>query len=136
MRFIVLLVSLPIVFLCQSCGGHRLPEKVFVAQIRPGEEKLREYLDYHRAVWPEVEKGFQHAGYKRIRLFRSHHTVVMIVEVPEGADLDEMGKKAESYDKRCAEWNRLMTGYQEGVAGAAAGQTWTEAEPFYLFEGK
>ncbi len=124
------------VLLFFSCRQERLMEKVFVMQVKPGDDKLREYLAYHRAVWPEVEKGFEHAGYRRIRLLRSHHTVVMIVEVPEGADLGEMGKKAEAFDKRCAEWNRLMTGYQEGVAGAKPGETWTEAEGFYLFEGK
>ncbi|MGN6510648.1 MAG: L-rhamnose mutarotase [Chitinophaga sp.] len=137
MRFIVFFTALlAVVFLFPSCQHERLTEKVFVMQVKPGDDKLQEYLEYHRAVWPEVEKGFEHAGYRRIRLLRSHHTVVMIVEVPEGADLGEMGRKAEASDKRCAEWNRLMTGYQEGVAGTKPGETWTETEEFYLFEGK
>ncbi len=114
----------------------RLTEKVFVVNIKPGDDTLRQYLQYHSAVWPEVEAGFRKAGYREIRMFRSHHTLVMMITVPEGADLSEMGKTAESYDPRCAEWNRLMAGYQEGVAGAAAGQTWTEAAPFYTFRNK
>jgi L-rhamnose mutarotase len=129
----MLLVILAAAFLGQSCSRERFTEKVFVVQIRPGEDRLKEYLEYHRAVWPEVEKGFEHAGYRQIRLLRSQHTVVMIIKVPEGADLAAMGKKAESYNKRCAEWNQLMAGYQQGVPGAAPGQTWTAAEPFYLF---
>ncbi|WP_158618282.1 L-rhamnose mutarotase [Chitinophaga lutea] len=117
-----------------SCGqSEKLIDKVFVMNIKPGDDQLKAYLDYHRNVWPEVEKGFTLAGYEKIRLFRSHHTVVMVIAVPEGADLAAMGKKAESYDKRCAEWNRLMAGYQEGVAGTAPGETWTEAAPFYEF---
>lgn len=121
------------VFVPSCTSGGQLEEKVFVVNIRPGEERLRQYLEYHKAVWPEVEKGFLHAGYRQISLFRSGHTIVMIIKVPQGADLGAMGKKAEAFDKRCAEWNKLMAGYQEGVAGTAPGKTWTEAEKFYLF---
>ncbi|RPD39943.1 L-rhamnose mutarotase [Chitinophaga barathri] len=129
-----LIVSLLLVFSLAACKQEeRLTEKVFVVNIKPGDDRLREYLDYHQAVWPEVEQGFRKAGYRSIRMFRSQHTLVMVIAVPEGADLDEMGKIAESHDKRCAEWNRLMAGYQEGVAGTQSGQTWTEAVPFYQF---
>lgn len=131
-----MLLALTPFLLLQACGRERLMEKVFVVQIKPGEDKLKEYLEYHRAVWPEVERGFEKAGYRQIQLLRSRHTVVMIIKVPEGADLEAMGKKAEAYNPRCAEWNRLMNGYQEGVPGTAPGQTWTAAERFYLFGGE
>lgn len=139
MRSTILLVNFLLMaaaFFASGCNRERLIEKVFVVQIKPGEDKLKEYLQYHQAVWPEVEVGFRLAGYRQIRLFRSYHTVVMIIAVPERADLDAMGKKAESYNKRCAEWNRLMASYQEGVPGVAPGQTWAEAERFYLFSGE
>ncbi len=131
---LILMASVLAGVLLFSCSRLKpLEEKVFVVNIRPGEAQLKAYLDYHRTVWPEVEKGFMLAGYEKIRLYHSHHTVVMIISVPEGADLAAMGKKAESYNIRCAEWNRLMAGYQEGVAGTAPGETWTEAAPFYHF---
>ncbi|MGE7774948.1 L-rhamnose mutarotase [Chitinophaga sp. NPDC101104] len=134
MRWMIVLFSV-IVF--AACGTkERLEEKVFVVNIAPGADSLRQYLHYHEAVWPEVEQGFKKAGYRRIRMFRSQHTLVMVITVPEGADLGEMGKKAEASDPRCAEWNRLMAGYQRGVEGSLPGQTWTEASPFYDFENK
>lgn len=115
-------------------SNEQLMEKVFVVNIKPGEERLKEYLAYHQAIWPEVEKGFKKAGYRQIRLYRSHHTLVMIIAVAEGADLDAMGKTAEAYSPRCKEWNTLMAGYQEGVPGTLPGQTWSEAAIFYEFE--
>ncbi len=108
-------------------------ERVFVVNIVPDSVKLKEYLDYHEKVWPEVEGGFKKAGYKGIVLYRYGHLVVMTITVPAGADLDQMGKLAESYDPRCAEWNQLMNGYQTGVAGTKQGQTWVEVRPFYRF---
>lgn len=135
MRFpLYLLICLYVAAVLPACTTpEQLVEKVFVVNIRPGEEQLKRYLMYHDAVWPEVEAGFKKAGYRQIRLYRSHHTVVMIITVPTGADLDAMGKAAEAHDPRCKEWNTLMAGYQEGVAGSLPGQTWSEATVFYQF---
>ncbi|WP_140939369.1 L-rhamnose mutarotase [Sphingobacterium lumbrici] len=108
-------------------------EKVFVVNTVDNDEKLKEYLAYHEQVWPEVEAGFRKAGYKRIALYRFNDLVVMTILVPVGADLDEMGRVAESYSPRCAEWNTLMNTYQKGVKGTTEGQKWVESIPFYEF---
>ena len=113
--------------------SQQFEEKVFVVNIVPDSLKLKEYLDHHKQVWPQVEAGFKKAGYKKIVLCRFQHLLVMIITVPVGANLDQMGKLAESYDPRCAEWNKMMNAYQVGVAGTTPGQTWVEAVPFYTF---
>jgi len=111
----------------------QIEQHVFVVNILSDSAKLNEYLAYHRKVWPEVEAGFKAAGYKKIVLYRYGHLVVMTVDVPHGANLAEMGKKAEAVSPRCAEWNQLMGGYQQGVAGTPAGSTWVEVTPFYHY---
>jgi L-rhamnose mutarotase len=116
----------------QSATG-KLTEKVFVVNIIDGEKPLQEYLNYHAHVWPEVEAGFKKAGYKNISLYRYDHLLVMTVTIPENADLNAMGKVAESYSPKCAEWNKIMSAYQTGVPGTKPGQTWAEAKPFYSF---
>lgn len=109
-------------------------EKVFVVNTVDNDEKLKEYLVYHDQVWPEVEAGFKKAGYQRIALYRFNDLLVMTITVPVGADLNEMGRVAESYSPRCKEWNTLMNEYQKGVNGTTEGQTWVEALPFYQFK--
>lgn len=118
---------------CKKVATPKLVEKVFVVNIVQDSAKFNEYLNHHKHVWPEVEAGFKKAGYKKITLYRYGHLLVMMVVVPEGANLDEMSKVAESYSPRCAEWNKMMNQYQVGVAGAPAGATWVEALPFYSF---
>ena len=108
-------------------------ERVFVVNIVPDSLKLKEYLAYHEHVWPEVEAGFKKAGYQKIVLYRFRYLLVMTISVPAGADLNEMGKLAESYSPRCAEWNKLMSTYQRGVEGTSPAQTWVEAKSFYQF---
>ena len=110
-----------------------LVEKVFVVNTVDNNEKLNDYLAYHRQIWPEVEAGFKKAGYKSITLYRFNDLIVMTIMVPENADLNEMGKLAESYSPRCAEWNKLMNTYQKGVNGTSEGQKWVEVVPFYKF---
>ncbi|SMC87324.1 L-rhamnose mutarotase [Pedobacter nyackensis] len=123
-----------------SCGTSEQPlvvnkynEHVFVVNIAPGEQKLQEYLNYHKKVWPEVEAGFKKAGYKQISLYRFDHLVVMRILVDKGADLDQLGKLSESYSPKCKEWNKLMGAYQVGVNGTAPDQKWVETELFYEY---
>lgn len=113
--------------------GSEFVEKVFVVNTVDNNKKLNEYLDYHKRVWPEVEAGFKKAGYKSITLYRFNDLIVMTITVPKQADLNEMGRLAESYSPRCAEWNKLMNNYQKGVNGTSEGQKWVEVKPFYMF---
>src|SRR4051812_26094196 len=126
--------------LVTSCSGKttmkaapQLEEHVFVVNIVHDATRLKEYLNYHKNIWPEVEAGFKKAGYKKIVLYRYNYLLVMTIAVPAGTDLNEMGKRAESYSARCAEWNRVMSTFQKGVEGTTPGETWVEAKPFYVF---
>jgi L-rhamnose mutarotase len=113
-----------------------LEERVFVVNVIEDAQKQNEYFEYHKKVWPEVEAGFKKAGYKKIVLYRYGSLLVMTIAVPKGADLNAMGKIAESYDPKCAQWNKLMSTYQTGVKGTKAGETWVEATPFYTFSNE
>jgi L-rhamnose mutarotase len=138
----IILITMYASMMLMSCNGKKnetkdqeqLEDKVFVVNIVHDSLKLKEYLDYHKKVWPQVEAGFKKAGYKKIVLYRYDYLLVMKITVPVGADLGEMGKLAEASDPRCAEWNTLMNNYQQGVQGTLPGQTWVEATPFYQFD--
>lgn len=114
-------------------AGQKTKDIVFVADLVNDSSKIKEYLSWHTKVWPQVEAGFRKAGYRRIRLYRFARTLVMIVTVPENADLAQMGNVAEASDPRCREWNILMDQFQEGVPGTAPGQKWVEAGMYYQF---
>ncbi|WP_084823247.1 MULTISPECIES: L-rhamnose mutarotase [Sphingobacterium] len=141
MKLLVRLLILCSSVLFVMCKGEKAPshlpdyeEHVFVVNIVDNPEKLKEYLAYHDRVWPEVEAGFKKAGYQQIALYRFDKLIVMTVRVPIGADLDKMGKEAEAYSPKCAEWNVRMNAYQQGVRGTEAGQKWAETKLFYEFK--
>lgn len=140
----IILIAISASMIFVACAGkqndaknqEQLEDRVFVVNIVHDSLKLKEYLDYHKQVWPQVEAGFKKAGYKKIVLYRYNYLLVMKITVPVGANLGEMGKLAEASDPRCAEWNKLMNGYQKGVEGAMVGQTWVEAQQFYQFDNQ
>ncbi|MEO6894727.1 MAG: L-rhamnose mutarotase [Ginsengibacter sp.] len=109
---------------------------VFIVNLVNDEQKVNEYLAHHQKVWPEVEAGFRKAGYKKIELYRFNRSLVMMVTVPKKANIDSMGKIAESYDPKCREWNQMMDQYQVGVAGTSEGQKWVQVKPVYLFRNE
>lgn len=111
-------------------------EYVFGVQLVNDPAKIQEYLNYHKKIWPEVEAGFKKAGYTNIRLYHFGNYISMIINVPESADLDEMGKISEASHPRVKEWNKLMSGYQKGFPGTIEGTTWVPMDKIYEFKNK
>ena len=109
---------------------------VFVVDLINNEQKINEYVALHHKVWPEVEAGFRKAGYKKIELYRFNRSLVMTVIIPKNANIDSIGKIAESYDPKCKEWNQMMDHYQVGVAGTCEGQKWVQAKRIYSFKNE
>lgn len=108
-------------------------EYVFAVQLVNDPVKIQEYLEYHKKVWPEVEAGFRAAGYKSIRLYRYNNNLMMIVEVPKGVSLEEIGKAYELQTAKVKEWNTLMDSYQKGLPGTVKGTTWVAMNKYYEF---
>lgn len=135
MRFLSrCIVSLLLLASCRQAAPPATRDVVMVVNLVDDSLKIARYLAYHQKVWPEVEAGFRRAGYRDIRLYRYNRSVVMIVTVPVGADLAAMGRAAEAYDPRCAEWNRMMDTFQLGVPGTRPGQKWVQADLYYEFK--
>ena len=107
----------------------------FVFGIRLVEEPdmVEKYLNFHRNIWPEVEKGFQIAGYNNIRLYHSDNYVTMIVKVPRGSDLGKMGQISNDSHPSVNEWNKLMATFQLGLSGSKD-QSWAQMEKIYEFQ--
>lgn len=109
-------------------------EHVFAVRLVEDSSMVEKYLNYHKNVWPEVEAGFKKAGYESIQLYHFGNYITMIVKVPPGSDLGEMGQISNDSNPRVAEWNKLMDGFQKGLPGTREGQTWVVMEKYYEFK--
>lgn len=86
-----------------------------------------EYLKYHATQfkeWPEVSKGFCNASFQQLLLFKNGRQLMLVISIPKGKTLDELNPKTTENNPRVNEWNKLMSKYQEGIAGTTKGETW------------
>lgn len=92
------------------------------------DEKLQqEYLNYHRTQfekWPELSKGFCNADFQQLVIFKNGRQLMLIISIPKGASLDELNPKTTLNNPKVDEWNKLMSKYQEGIAGTKKDEVW------------
>jgi L-rhamnose mutarotase len=78
----------------------------FVLQVRP--ERLEEYKERHRAVWPEMTQALRAAGWRNYSLFlRADGMLVGYLET----DDFERAKSQMAGQEVNAKWQREMAGF-------------------------
>lgn len=84
---------------------------------------IREYEEYHRAVWPEITKSILDAGIQNMEIYRFGNRLCMIMEVNDDF---EFSKKAEmdNSNLKVQEWEKVMWKYQQSIPGAKEGEKW------------
>jgi L-rhamnose mutarotase len=95
---------------------------------------ITRYVDHHRSVWPEVERGLRDIGIERMLIWRLGRRLFMLMETVDAFD---PGRDFERYMQRggrIAEWQALMESLQEPVAEARPGEWWADMELVYALE--
>ncbi|MFK4083611.1 L-rhamnose mutarotase [Kribbella sp. NPDC020789] len=102
----------------------------FCLQVRP--DRLDEYVERHRAVWPEMQAALREAGWHNYSLFlRADGLLIGYVESP---DL-EAAQRAMAATEVNARWQAEMTEFFQGTDGAAPDESFQLLpEIFHLTE--
>lgn len=92
---------------------------------------IAEYVEHHRAVWPEVLQGLHAIGIRSMRIWRHHTRLFMIVETDDDFDPQRYQRYAE--DARARQWDELMRRYQCLPPGADPATTtwWSPMEEIF-----
>lgn len=91
---------------------------------------IREYVEHHRAVWPEVERALREIGIRTMRIYLLGSRLFMYCEARDGFD-PARDYQRYAADPRCREWDELMRRYQKPAPGAKAGEWWAGMELVY-----
>lgn len=101
----------------------------FVLKVR--EDRIEEYKEHHRAVWPEMLDALQRTGWHNYSLFmREDGLLFGYFETPENfqAALDGMAREEVN-----ARWQEFMAPYFEALGGARPDEMMVElGEVFHL----
>jgi L-rhamnose mutarotase len=91
---------------------------------------VREYVEHHRRVWPEVTAALRKIGISKMEIFLlgpPRPRLFMYFEAPDGFD-PARDYQAYAADPRCRAWDALMRRFQQPAPGAAPGQWWAPME--------
>jgi len=92
---------------------------------------IARYVEYHRAVWPEVEKGLRAIGIERMLIWRLGRRLFMLMETADGFEPERDFARYMESDARIREWQALMETFQEPVPEARPGEWWADMELVY-----
>jgi|SRR5215469_8268134 len=95
---------------------------------------IARYLEYHRNVWPEVERGLRSIGIRRMLIFLLGRQLFMYLETDDAFDMERDFPRYEASSARIKEWQDLMASMQEPVADARPREWWARMELVFTLE--
>lgn len=99
----------------------------FVLRVRA--DKLDEYKDHHRRVWPEMLAALRDAGWHNYSLFlRADGLLFGYVETPDGLAAAQARMAATEVNTR---WQEFMAPYFASAVGARADEMFLELEEVF-----
>lgn len=99
----------------------------FVLKVKP--DRLAEYKEYHKQVWPEMLEALRRSGWHNYSLFlRDDGLLFGYFETPDSfqAALDGMAREEVN-----ARWQSFMAPYFENLGGAHPDQGMLELEEVF-----
>lgn len=93
------------------------------------QDRIDEYKQRHRAVWPEMQAALSRTGWHNYSLFmRDDGTIFGYVEVDESFDQARANMELEEINQR---WQSYMDGFFEITPGLRADQAMLELEEVF-----
>ena len=89
------------------------------------------YLEHHRAVWPEVERGLKAIGIERMLIWRLGRRLFMLMETTDGFEPERDWPRYLESNARIREWQSLMESLQEPASDAKPGEWWADMDLVY-----
>jgi L-rhamnose mutarotase len=87
---------------------------------------IKQYVEYHRAAWPEVVAGLKSIGIQRMLIYMLGRQLFMLMETEDGFEPARDFPRYELSHPRIAEWQALMASMQEPVEERAPGEWWAQ----------
>lgn len=103
-----------------------MPRYCFSLQVRP--DRMTEYVEAHRAVWPEMLDALAETGWRNYSLFlRSDGLLIGYVEAD---DLDAAQAAMDATDVN-ARWQAQMAPYFQDIDGRAPDQGFVQLDEVF-----
>jgi L-rhamnose mutarotase len=99
----------------------------FIFKVR--QDKLQEYKEHHKAVWPEMLDALRRTGWHNYSIFaREDGLLFGYFETPESLQAAQAGMSKEGIN---AKWQEFMSPYFENLGGQHPDESMVELEEVF-----
>lgn len=139
MRFQWMLITCILVILISGCNEKpetHYQQLVMTTDLVDDPAIIRMYDSLHskQGVWPALEKANKAAGIRSVRIWRAGTRLMMIIEVPENADMARLDSLYVSADPKVKEWGAMMSNFQRSLPGVDSTQKWSSMDIIHHYE--
>ncbi len=98
--------------------------------LRPDPALVAEYIEHHRAVWPEIEQSLHDAGVLTMEIYFAENQLFMIMDTTDDFTLERKAAM-DAANPKVLEWERLMGRYQQVDEAADPTTRWKPMRKVY-----
>jgi L-rhamnose mutarotase len=84
---------------------------------------ISEYEQWHRTVWPEIEKSILDSGVTSLEIYRMGTRMCMILEADDSFTFERKAAM-DAANPKVQEWETLMWRFQQALPGSRPGEKW------------
>ena len=95
----------------------------FALDLKDDDDLIRDYVNHHKKVWPEVLKSIKESGVKDMQIYHFHNRLFMIMEVEDTFSFEKKNKM-DLTNAMVQQWETLMGKYQQPLPLAKQGEKW------------
>ncbi|WP_291870511.1 L-rhamnose mutarotase [Maribacter sp.] len=102
----------------------------FALDLIEDKKRIKEYIAYHKNVWPEIIESIKEAGILDMEIYHFGNRLFMIMEVDKSFSF-ERKSLMDAKNSKVQEWEKLMWNYQQALPMAKPGEKWMLLENIF-----
>jgi L-rhamnose mutarotase len=100
-----------------------MPRHCLTLDLKNDATAIAEYKRYHVKIWPEVRQSLLDAGVLEMEIYLLGTRMFMIMDVSDDFS-SEAKAAADAANPKVQEWEAIMGGFQQRLAGTDPAQKW------------
>ncbi|OYX86001.1 MAG: L-fucose mutarotase [Flavobacteriales bacterium 32-34-25] len=97
----------------------------FALDLINDEELIRNYIEYHKIVWPEIIESLQESGILKAEIYHVDDRLFLIMDTNASFTLEKKGKM-DAENPIVQKWEEIMWKYQKALPNAKPGEKWVQ----------
>ena len=100
-----------------------MPRYCLTLDLKNDPQLIKEYEEYHQAVWPEIIASIKDSGISNMEIYRFQNRLFMIMEATDSFSFENK-QQMDKENSLVQDWENLMWKYQQALPGSKEGEKW------------